>query len=180
MQTLPSIALFGLLIAPLAALGAWLQGRGLGDWGVQGVGLLPAALALTLYSLLPVVHGTLAGLQQVPAAVLDAATGLGLGPRQRFWQVQWPLALPVWLAALRVSTVQAVGLAVVAALIGAGGFGVLIFQGLASSALDLVLLGVLPVVALALALDAALGAITQRLTPKMSDMVSPPAPWQAP
>lgn len=155
-QTVPSIALFGLLITPLAWAGSRWPG-----WGLQGIGLLPAAMALALYALLPIVHGVLAGLQQVPAAVLDAATGLGLSPRQRFYQVQLPLALPVWLSALRVTLVQTVGLAVVAALIGAGGLGALVFQGLASSALDLVLLGVLPVVALALALDNCLRALTR-------------------
>ena len=157
-QTLPSIALFGLLIGPLAWLGqAW------PGWGLQGIGLLPAVIALTLYALLPVVHGMAAGLQQVPAAVLDAATGMGMNPRQRFWQVALPLALPVLLSALRLTSVQVVGLAVVAALIGAGGLGAIIFQGLLSSALDLVLLGVLPVVGLALAVDAGFGLLERRL-----------------
>ena len=155
-QTVPSIALFGLLIAPLAWAGSHWPG-----WGLQGIGLLPAATALALYALLPIVSGVLAGLQQVPVDVLDAATGLGLNPRQRFRQVQLPLALPLWLSALRVAGVQTVGLAVVAALIGAGGLGTLVFQGLASTALDLVLLGVLPVVALALLLDASLRMLTQ-------------------
>jgi osmoprotectant transport system permease protein len=148
-QTVPSIALFGLLIAPLAWLGqAW------PGWGLQGIGLLPAVIALTLYALLPIVHGVVSGLQQVPATVIEAATGLGLSPHQRLLQVELPLALPALLSALRLTTVQLVGLAVVAALIGAGGLGAIIFQGLLSSALDLVLLGVLPVVALALAVDA--------------------------
>ena len=81
-------------------------------------------------------------------------------PRQSFWRVEVPLALPVLLSSLRVTTVQIIGLAVVAALIGAGGYGALVFQGLASSALDLVLLGVLPVVAMAMAADAALGLLS--------------------
>jgi len=154
-QTVPSIALFGLLIAPLARLGqAW------PGWGLQGIGLLPAVIALTLYALLPIVHGVVSGLQQVPATVIEAATGMGMSPRQRFRQVELPLALPVLLSALRLTTVQLVGLAVVAALIGAGGLGAIIFQGLLSSALDLVLLGVLPVVALALAADAAFRLLT--------------------
>lgn len=141
-QTVPSIALFALLIAPF------------------GIGLLPAAIALTLYALLPIVHATASGLAQVPAAAIDAAVGMGMTVRQLFWRVRVPLALPVWLSGLRVTTVQLIGLAVVAALIGAGGFGALVFQGLASSALDLVLLGVLPVVALAVLADAALAALT--------------------
>ena len=95
--------------------------------------------------------------------MLDAATGMGMNPRQRFWQVALPLALPVLLSALRLTSVQVVGLAVVAALIGAGGLGAIIFQGLLSSALDLVLLGVLPVVGLALAVDAGFGLLERHL-----------------
>ena len=153
-QTVPSIALFALLIAPLAALATALPG-----WGIQGIGLLPAVIALTMYALLPIVHGTASGLAQVPAAAVDAALGMGMTPQQSFWRVEVPLALPVLLSGLRVTTVQIIGLAVVAALIGAGGYGALVFQGLASSALDLVLLGVLPVVALAVVADAAFAAL---------------------
>ncbi len=157
-QTVPSIALFALLIAPLSSLATALPG-----WGIQGIGLLPAVIALTLYALLPIVHGTASGLRQVPSAAVEAATGMGMTPRQLFWRVEVPLALPVLLSGLRVTTVQVIGLAVVAALIGAGGYGALVFQGLASSALDLVLLGVLPVVALAVVADAALALLTTAL-----------------
>lgn len=157
-QTVPSIALFALLMAPLGALAVALPG-----WGLQGIGLVPAAIALTLYALLPIVHGTASGLAQVPASAMEAATGMGMTRRQVFWRVRVPLALPVLLSGVRVTTVQLIGLAVVAALIGAGGFGALVFQGLASSALDLVLLGVLPVVALAMLVDAALGWLASAL-----------------
>ena len=157
-QTLPSIALFALLIAPLSSLAAALPG-----WGIRGIGLLPAVIALTLYALLPIVHGTAAGLRQVPAAAVAAATGMGMTARQVFWRVAVPLALPVLLSGLRVTTVQVIGLAVVAALIGAGGYGALVFQGLASSALDLVMLGVLPVVALAIVADAGFELLTAAL-----------------
>jgi osmoprotectant transport system permease protein len=157
-QTVPSIAMFGLLIAPLAALAAALPG-----WGVQGIGLTPAVIALTLYALLPIVHGTASGLAQVPTSAVQTATGMGMTPRQVFWRVRVPLALPVLLSGLRVTTVQVIGLAVVAALIGAGGFGALVFQGLASSALDLVLLGVLPVVALAMLADAMFSLLSAAL-----------------
>jgi osmoprotectant transport system permease protein len=157
-QTIPSIALFGLLMAPLAALGALWP-----SLGVQGVGLAPALVALVAYALLPIVAGVAAGLQQIDPGVMAAATGMGLSPRQRLWQVELPLALPSLLSALRGAAVQMVGMAVVAALIGAGGLGGLIFQGLSSSALDLVLLGVVPVVLLALALDALLAAVATGL-----------------
>lgn len=154
-QTVPSVALFGLMIAPLAGLVKsfpWL-----GSLGISGTGLAPALIALVLYALLPVVRGVVAGMQQVPADVLESATGMGMSAGQRFTRVQLPLALPVLLRSLRVVTVQTLGMAVVAALIGAGGFGALVFQGLLSSALDLVLLGVIPVVALAVIADALFG-----------------------
>ena len=150
-QTIPSIALFGLLMAPLAWLAAsW---PALGRAGISGVGLAPGVLALTLYSLLPVVRGTLAGLAQVPSAVTQAAQGLGFSPAQLFWQAQVPLALPVVLGGVRIASIQAVGLAAVTALIGAGGLGSLMFEGLFSSAQDLVLLGVVPIVVLGALVD---------------------------
>lgn len=151
-QTIPSVALFGLLIAPLAGLVQhfpWLGGL-----GIAGTGLAPALIALVLYALLPLVRGVVAGLNQVPRDVLESARAMGMSPRQRFCAVQFPLALPVFLRSLRVVMVQTVGMAVIAALIGAGGFGALVFQGLLSSAVDLVLLGVVPVVVLAVLIDA--------------------------
>ncbi|MCX5515532.1 osmoprotectant uptake system permease [Kaistia algarum] len=150
-QTIPSIALFGLLIAPLSGLVA--IAPALGALGISGIGATPAIIALTLYSLLPIARSTAAGLEQVPVSAVDAATGMGMTRGQIFRSVQAPLALPVLLAGLRVTVVQAVGMTAVAALIGAGGLGAIIFQGLAASALDLVLLGVVPLVALAVAAD---------------------------
>ncbi|EPK1183733.1 ABC transporter permease [Klebsiella aerogenes] len=151
-QTIPSVALFGLLIAPLAGLTRhfpWL-----GNIGISGTGMAPALIALVLYALLPLVRGVVTGLQQVPREALESAMAMGMSGGQRFRQVQMPLALPILLRSLRVVSVQTVGMAVVAALIGAGGFGALVFQGLLSSALDLVLLGVIPTIALAVAVDA--------------------------
>jgi osmoprotectant transport system permease protein len=166
-QTVPSIALFGLLMAPLALLAANVPA--LAQLGIKGIGLAPAVIALTLYGLLPVVRSSAAGLSQVPQPVIEAALGMGMTPRQIFWRVQLPLALPVFLSGLRVATVQTIGMAVVAALIGAGGFGAIVFQGLLSGALDLVLLGVLPVVAMAVAADALLKALSLALEPEMND-----------
>ncbi|MCE0828622.1 ABC transporter permease [Buttiauxella sp. A2-C2_NF] len=151
-QTVPSVALFGLLIAPLAGLVKifpWL-----GSLGVSGIGVAPALIALVLYALLPLVRGVVAGLQQVPRNIIESAEGMGMSRWQIFWQAEVPLALPVLLRSLRVVCVQTIGMTVIAALIGAGGFGAIIFQGLLSSALDLVLLGVIPVIALAVVLDA--------------------------
>ncbi len=145
-QTIPSIALFGLLIGPLAWLGTMIP-------GVSGIGTVPAILALVLYSLLPIVRNTVEGLDGVPRGVRTAARAMGMSPAQTFLQVDATLALPVLLSGLRVTAVQAVGLAAVSALIGAGGLGAIIFQGLFANALDLVILGALPVIALAVAAD---------------------------
>ncbi|MFN2993993.1 ABC transporter permease [Serratia plymuthica] len=150
-QTVPSIALFGLLIAPLAGLATavpWLA-----EHGVSGIGMAPAIVALVLYALLPLVRSVVAGLQSVPASVIDSARGMGLTRGQIFLRVQLPLALPLFLTGVRILAVQTVGMAVVAALIGAGGFGAIVFQGLLSSALDLVLLGVIPVIVMAVIVD---------------------------
>ena len=160
-QTIPSIALFGLLMGPLALLATGLPL--LAQWGIKGVGLAPAVIALTLYSLLPIVRSTAAGMSQVPRPVIDAAIGMGLTARQVLWKVELPLALPVFIAGLRVAAVQTIGMAMVAALIGAGGFGAIMFQGLLGGALDLVLLGVVPVVAMAVAVDAVLKTLASSL-----------------
>jgi osmoprotectant transport system permease protein len=151
LQTIPSIALFGLLIVPLSGLASAVPA--LGALGVAGVGPAPAIIALVLYALLPIARSTLEGIAGAPAATIDAATGMGMTRRQVFWQVEVPLALPVLLAGLRIVTVQAIGLAVVAALIGAGGLGGFVFEGLGQYATDLVLLGALPAIAMALAAD---------------------------
>ena len=141
LQTVPSVALFGLLIAPLSAL------------GIGGIGDVPAIIALVLYSLLPVVRNTEAGISGVDRGVIDAARGMGLTPAQILRRIELPLGVPVFLAGLRIVTVQAIGLTIVAALIGAGGLGSFVFQGIGQYATDLVLLGALPTIALALAAD---------------------------
>jgi osmoprotectant transport system permease protein len=150
-QTIPSIALFGLLMAPLSGLAAAFPV--VAALGIAGIGLAPAVIALLLYSLLPITRGVVEGLDGVPAPVLDAARGMGMTEWQRFRDVELPLALPVFLAALRITAVQAVGLAAVAALIGAGGLGAIMFRGLFANALDLVLIGAVPVILLAVLVD---------------------------
>ena len=151
LQTIPSIALFGLLLVPLSALAAAVPA--LGKLGIGGVGPAPAIIALLLYALLPVVRNSLAGIAGVDPAVVEAARGMGMTAGQIFCRVEIPLAFPLLLAGLRIVTVQAVGLAVVAALIGAGGLGIFVFEGLGQYAADLVLLGALPAIGLALAAD---------------------------
>ena len=158
-QTIPSIALFGLLIAPLSALAGYFPG--LAALGVAGVGVTPAVIALVLYSLLPIVRNTTEGLDAVSPAAVEAARGIGMTRGQIFRYVEMPLALPVLLSGLRIATVQAVGLVAVAALIGAGGLGAIMFQGLFADALDLVLLGAVPIILLALAADALLDLVAE-------------------
>jgi osmoprotectant transport system permease protein len=157
-QTIPSIALFGLLIVPLSGLVTAVPQ--LAAFGVGGIGVMPAIIALVIYALLPVVRNTSVGLTGVDNAAVDAGRGMGLSRRHIFWRVELPLALPVLLAGLRIVTVQAIGLAVVAALIGAGGLGTFVFEGLGQYAVDLVLLGALPAIFLALAADFILQVLT--------------------
>ncbi|MBV8963952.1 MAG: ABC transporter permease [Hyphomicrobiales bacterium] len=150
-QTIPSIALFGLLIGPLAALSdAFPELRRI---GISGIGVAPAIIALVLYSLLPMARGAFAGLASVPASVVETARGMGMTGEQILLQVEAPIALPVLLSGLRIVTVQAIGLAVVAALIGAGGLGSFVFLGLGQRALDLMLLGAVPTIFMALGVD---------------------------
>jgi len=163
-QTVPSIALFGLLIAPLAWLSAAVPLAA--ALGIGGIGAAPAFVALFLYSLLPITANTVVGLGGVPAAVTDAGRGMGLTAGQRLAWVELPLALPVILAGIRIVLVQNIGMTTIAALIGGGGFGVFVFQGLGQTSVDLMLLGVIPTVALAFAagllLDACIAAARRR------------------
>ncbi len=158
-QTIPSIALFGLLIAPLGWIAVHVPGAA--ALGIRGIGTAPAFVALFLYSLLPVVANTVVGLAGVPRAANDAARGMGMTDRQRLFGVEFPLAFPVILTGIRIVLVQNIGLATIAALIGGGGFGVFVFQGVGQTAMDLVLLGAVPTVALAFAAAIILDAIIE-------------------
>lgn len=158
-QTIPSIALFGLLIAPLAWVAATVPGAQ--AIGISGIGIAPALVALFAYSLLPVVSNTVVGLASVPDAANDAAEGMGMTKRQRLFAVELPLAFPVILTGIRIVLVQNIGLATIAALIGGGGFGVFVFQGIGQTAMDLVLLGAVPTVALAFAAAVVLDALVE-------------------
>ncbi|WP_213949672.1 ABC transporter permease [Luteibacter sp. dw_328] len=151
LQTVPSLALFALLIGPFAWLArAW---PALGALGFGGTGAAPAVFALVLYALLPVVRYTIAGLGAVPADAREAARGLGMTRLQLLSRVQLPLGWPVLLAGLRIVAVQTIGLAAVATLIGAGGLGRFVFLGIGQGANDMVMLGTLAIIALALAVD---------------------------
>lgn len=147
-QTIPSLAIFGLLLTvPL----------------LGGIGSTPAVVALTLYALLPLLRGLLTGLQQVPPGLKQAGQALGLSGGQVLRYVELPLALPSLMAGLRVAAVIAVGVATIGAAIGAGGLGVFIFRGIATVNNTLLLAGALPAAAIALAADACLGALENHL-----------------
>ncbi|MFL1406585.1 ABC transporter permease [Marinobacter sp. M1N3S26] len=163
LQTIPSLAVFGLLIAPLSALSSAFPL--LQSLGIRGIGWAPALLALIAYSLLPMVRNTFVAITDVPEHLVDAGRGMGMTERQLFFQVKLPLALPVMIEGVRITTIQAIGLTAVAALIGAGGFGSFIFQGLGQAAMDLVLLGALPTIALALLVDALLTMLAASFRP---------------
>lgn len=158
-QTIPSIALFGILIAPLGWVAATVPGAA--ALGIRGIGAAPAFVALFLYSLLPVVANTVVGLAGVPKDAVDAARGIGMTNRQRLFKIEFPLALPVILTGIRIVLVQNIGLATIAALIGGGGFGVFVFQGIGQTAMDLVLLGAVPTVALSFAAAVILDALIE-------------------
>ncbi|MGV8854296.1 MAG: ABC transporter permease [Devosia sp.] len=158
-QTIPSIALFGLLIAPLAWIAANIPGAS--AIGISGIGTAPALVALFAYSLLPIVSNTVVGLQNVSPAAVDAAKGMGMTDWQRLVAVELPLGFPVILTGIRIVLVQNIGLTTIAALIGGGGFGVFVFQGIGQTAMDLVLLGAVPTVALAFAAAVVLDALVE-------------------
>lgn len=160
-QTIPSLALLGLLIAPLA----WLSERIpiLRSLGVRGIGETPALIVMTLYALLPILSSGVAGLKNIAREVSLAGKGMGMTDGQLFWQVLFPLALPVWLGGVRQAAIVLVGVASIAQLIGAGGLGYFIFSGLQNGATDLILLGALPAVGLALGLSWLLETIERTL-----------------
>ncbi|MGU3540659.1 ABC transporter permease [Methylobacterium sp. A54F] len=156
-QVVPAIALFGALVALLSGLLRALPA--LREAGLGALGPTPALLGIAAYLVLPLWRGLAQALRAADPAVLDAATGLGLGPRQVLLRVRLPLGAPALIGALRVACVQAIGLATLGALIGAGGLGSIVFDGMAQFAPDLILVGAVPVVALSLAVERGLSAL---------------------
>lgn len=149
LQTIPSLALFGLLI-PVPVIG--------------GIGIIPAIVALTLYSLLPIIRNTYTGITGVDPAIREAGRGMGMTDQELLFQVEIPLALGVILAGVRVATVIGIGIATIAAAIGAGGLGVFIFQGISNVNNQLLLAGAVPAAVIAVLADFALGWLERRLT----------------
>jgi len=147
-QTIPSLALFGFLI-PIPFIG--------------GIGKRTAIVALVLYSLLPILRNTYVGLSTIDPAVLEAAQAMGMTRAQILYRVRLPLALAVILAGIRTATVITIGIATIAAAIGAGGLGTFIFRGVALVSDSLILAGAIPAALLALVADFLLGLLERRL-----------------
>jgi len=141
-----------------------LQALTIRDLGVSGIGVAPALVALTLYSLLPLVRNTYAGLENVDNAIIDSGRGMGMTPVQIFFQIELPLAFPVIMAGVRNAGVALVGIGTVATVIGAGGLGDFVIQGIVNTSIDQILLGAIPAIALAMVLDALLRFIEGLLT----------------
>jgi osmoprotectant transport system permease protein len=148
LQTIPSLALFGLLIP------------------VVGIGAVPAIIALTLYSFLPIIRNTYTGITNIDPAIQEAGRGMGMTDWQLLYQVEIPLAMGVILAGVRVAAVIAVGIATIAAAIGAGGLGVFIFRGISVVNDQLILAGAVPAAAMALIADYGIGWLERQFQVK--------------
>jgi osmoprotectant transport system permease protein len=129
-----------------------------------GVGEVPALVALILLACPPILINTDAGMRAVDPAVLEAGRGLGMGPVRLLREVQWPLALPVVIAGIRTSAVEVIASATLATLIGGGGLGLFIIQGLALNKSEILLLGAVPVALLAIGTELILGAVQRRVS----------------
>jgi osmoprotectant transport system permease protein len=150
LQTIPSLALFGFLI-PVRVIG--------------GIGVRTALVALTLYAILPLLRNTVTGIAGVDPAIREAGRGMGMTDRQLLWRVELPLAASVIIAGVRVATVICIGVATIAAAIGAGGLGVFIFRGVAMVDNATILAGALPAAVLAIGADLGLGAVERWVAP---------------
>ena len=149
-QTIPSLALFGFLVlVPI----------------VGGIGASSAIVALILYALLPIVRNTFIGIRKVDPAIREAGLGMGMTDRNLLLQVELPLSLGIILAGIRVAATTSVGVATIAAAIGAGGLGVYIFRGVASVNTTLILAGAIPAALLALLMDFGLNQLERYLSP---------------
>ncbi|MFZ3578948.1 ABC transporter permease [Virgibacillus sp. DJP39] len=151
--TIPSIALFGIMIPILSTIG-------------QGIGFLPALIALVLYSQLPIIRNTYTAIQNVDPNIRDAAKGIGMTTFQRLMKVEIPNSMPLIMAGIRTATVLNIGIGAIAAFIGAGGLGVLINSGISRGNDNMIMAGAVFVSILALSADFILKFIQNRITPK--------------
>lgn len=152
-MTIPSIALFGVLIPLLSKIG-------------HGIGYLPAVIAAMLYAQLPIVRNTYTAIRNVDPALRSAAIGMGMSAPQRLWRVEIPIAVPVIVAGIRVAVVINIGVTAIAAYIGAGGLGTFISRGISQTDIRQLVTGALALALLAIAADYALFWLQRRLTPR--------------
>jgi len=154
MMTVPSLALFGLLMVLL------------GSMGLSAIGFLPAVIALIVYGQLPILRNTYTAIRAVDPAMIEAGKGMGMNEKQILFKIKLPLAVPVIMAGLRNAIVLIIGIAAIAALIGAGGLGAPIFRGLRNARMDLIIVGGVSVSILALLVDGLMALVERRITPK--------------
>ena len=154
MMTVPSLALFGLLMLLLGRI------------GLSAIGFLPAVITLIVYGQLPILRNTCTAIRQVDPAMIEAGRGMGMSERQLLFKIKIPLALPVIMAGLRNAMVLIIGIAAIAALIGAGGLGVPIFRGLRNARMDLIIIGGVSVSILALLVDGLMALLERWVTSK--------------
>ncbi|MGD2126047.1 MAG: ABC transporter permease [Desulfobacteraceae bacterium] len=154
MMTVPSLALFGLLMLFLSSL------------GLSAIGFLPAVITLIVYGQLPILRNTYIAIRDVDPVMIEAGRGMGMSARQLLFRIKLPLAVPVIMAGLRNAMVLIIGIAAIAALIGAGGLGVPIFRGLRNARMDLIIIGGVSVSVLALVVDGLMSFLERWITPK--------------
>ena len=167
-QTIPSLALLAFMIAVFLLINRLYGGP---EWYKTGgllptIGTLPAVVALVLYALLPILRNTFTGIRQVDPSVVEVAQGMGMTRRQILTRVELPLSLPFIMSGVRISTVWTIGIATLCGLVGAGGLGDLIMQGLRSNQLDYLIAGTVPAAILALLFDGLMGLVERWLTPE--------------
>lgn len=151
-QTIPGLALIALIIVALAALQAFVA--------IPTTGAFPAVIVLTLYALLPILMNTCTGIQQVSTNVTSVARAMGMTPMQVLFYIEIPLSLPVLINGIRIALVSTIGMGTLTSLVGSGGLGDLIVQGLRTMQLGLILTGTLPAALLAILFDVALGRVS--------------------
>ena len=154
MMTVPSLALYGILMGILSAL------------TLPSIGFLPVVIALTLYGLLPIIRNTYTAIREVDPAMIEAGRGMGMSESQILTKIKLPLAVPVIMAGLRQAVVMNIGIAAIGAYIGAGGLGQPIFRGIANYRMDLIVVGAVFVSLLAIVIDALMGGLEWLATPK--------------
>ena len=154
LMTVPSLALFGLLMFVLSYT------------GFSAVGFMPAVITLIIYGQLPIVRNTYVAINNVEPSIIEAGKGMGMTEKQLLYKIKLPLAIPVIMAGIRNASILIIGIATIAALIGSGGLGVPIFRGLRNARMDLIILGGVLVSLLAISVDVFLLIVQRCLTPK--------------